>query len=765
MAFLLRVVETIHVFVKFNPKHLIISELFGFMKDVYQVGLIMIILYPVYHFLHKKWPFYSKMLTWFIIGSFVFMHITISEYFFYQLIPLDIFVFKHPLDEMAFSLNTAGFDIFFIPLLKYIFILLAFLILCIVAEKKEFKQSWRKPLAYAYLGISITFLILYFFIKLPVSTKLSVNKSTFIYSSIFKNWYQNQFGPDKLKMSEHFQEEFPDRKYINKEYPFLHEFETRDKLSGYLAPHTQAPNLIIFIVEGLANDFLHPVKGIHFMPFLDSLSKKSLYWDRFFSNCERSFNVTPSLIGSLPFGENGFAFLDQYPYHFSLVNVFKKNNFYTSFYYGQGAWFHGKEPFYKFNNIDQIVDRNDFNSSLDKVFIGEENHFWGYNDFDLFKQYFITTDSIKKEKRLDIFFTGTTHAPFSLKNPNYYHLKLDKQIEVLTSSEDKEHFEKFRTYYTALYNVDDAMRYFFNEYSKRPEFANTVFLITGDHPMTEIPAESSIKKYHVPLIIYSPTIKIPEKFHGISSHLDIYETILSYYQNAYQFDVPPVSTALGSGISFSTQFENDHVVPIMNDNRQINDFFYNGYFVADDNTLFKVIDNLTINEYYDIKNWKRIYNKLKCFRAASLNAGSYKKLMPEKYYFDFFNYEIHDEMVKKEKFKLGATSLNLIKDVRLYDNQIYLDLEFRRWEHLDFTPQCLIRIYKEEGVLEKELVYEIKSGETECQVHIPVPMKLCNPGECFIKAVLKNKESHSYTISDLKVKVYSSTSSLSGKTK
>jgi uncharacterized sulfatase len=750
----LRLIETIHVFVKFNPKFLLASELFGYMRDVFTIGIMLLLFYPLYNPLHRRWPFRAKILCWFFIGIFVLLHITISEYFFYQLRPLDIFVFKHRPEEMAFSINTAGFNVFFIPFLKYIFVTLTYLIFVFFAERKLPEISWKKQIIYSYLTISAFFLPLYFFAKLPVSSNLSINKSTFIYVSILKDWYHRMMGPDMNMMSNQYQEEFNNHKYINPEYPFLHQFESNNTLSQFLNPISETPNLVIFIVEGLSDEFLHPIKGVEFMPFLDSLSKQSLYWDRFFTNGERSFAATPCLIGSLPFGKIGFALLNQYPYHFSLVNVFKENNMFTSFYYGQGAWFHGKEPFYKFNNIDQIIDKNNFSDHLEKVFIGEENHFWGYNDFDLYKQYFITTESQKNENRLDIFFTGTSHAPFHLKYPDLYHHKLDEEIKRISATEDKEYFENYRTNYTSLYNVDDAFRYFFEEYSKRADFKNTIFLITGDHPMSEIQTENSLKKYHVPLIIYTPSLKHPVAFHGISSHLDVYETLLSYYKEEHHFKTPIISTALGSGLSFSTAYENKNIVPIMNDNRQVNDFLFDGNFISDDNTLYKVNDNLEITEYYDITKWHKIYKKLQSFRAASLNASVYKKLMPEYYYFYFFNYSILLQNERNEKFLLGPNDMNLIQDLKTHSSQIYIDVEFKRWEHLDFTPQCIVGLYSYKHKLIQEFTFELKSQQEECQFHIPVTIPDPDNPYCFIKAVLRDKEGHSYLISDLKVKAY-----------
>jgi lipoteichoic acid synthase len=575
-----------------------------------------------------------------------------------------------------------------------------------------------------------------------------------MYTGILKEWYRNHYGPDMIEMSKLYQKEFPDRPYIQEEYPFLHHFEARDHLSDHLDIHTEKPNLVILIVEGLANDFLHPVRGIHFMRFTDSLANQGLYWPHFFANSERSFAATPSIMGSLPFGKIGFALLNQYPYHFSLVNIFKENHYFTSFYYGQGAWFHGKEPFYKFNNIDQIIDKNHYHPSLDKVFIGEANHFWGYNDIDLFNQYFITTDSLKKDKRLDIFFTGTSHAPFNLKHPDYYHRKLSDHIQKLASAEDREYFEKYRNYYTALYNVDDALRYFFNRYYVRPEYNNTIFIITGDHPVTEIPVENALKKYHVPLIIYSPTIQCPQVFKEFASHLDLYETLLGFYEKQASFKIPSVSTALGKGLSFSNDPKDDNAIPFMNDNRHVDDYFYKSYFIADNQTLFKVKENLELQEVYDLKTWKKLNRKMQCFRAASLNASAFNHLLPKTYYFEYFNYQLLAEYQKKEIFTMPSEKIDLIQNIKMESLPVFIDFNFLLHDHLEYIPTCFIELLDTNGNRLKEYMYELKSHQDECQFHIEIPNSEYIQSPFFLQLSLGSKEGHRFKISDLEIRIY-----------
>ncbi len=750
----LRCIETLHVFLKFNPKNLLLSEFFGILWDTFAIGLFLIVLSPVYHFISERWPVHGKLLVWSIIGIFFFLHISISEYFFYQLRPLDIFVFKHKPEEMIFSVNTAGINVFLIPMIKYFVVILLFVLLAFYAERRFFKDSLKKHLVNTYILTSLVFIVSYSFLKLPVSSNLSINKSFFLYSGILKEWYRNHYGPDMIEMSHQYQHEFPNRNYIQQQYPFLHKFEAVDKLSEHLDNPATDPNLVIIIIEGLSDDFLKPVRGIQFMQFTDSLARQGLYWPHFFANSERSFAATPSIVGSLPFGKIGFALLNQYPYHFSLVNIFKENNYFTSFYYGQGAWFHGKEPFYKFNNIDQIVDKNYFHPSLDKVYIGEANHFWGYNDIDLFHQYFITTDSLKKDKRLDIFFTGTSHAPFSLKHPDYYHRKLSTQIQNLNSQEDREYFEKYRKYYTSLYNVDDALRYFFNRFYVRDDYRNTIFIITGDHPVTEIPVKNSLKKYHVPLIIYSPTIQCHQVFKEYASHLDLYETLLGFYSRNPHFKFPSVSTAIGTGLKFSYYTDDNNSIAFMNDNRYVDDFFYKSYYISDNQTLYKVKENLELREIYDLKNWKKLNRKMLCFRAASLNASAFNRLLPEAIYFDFFHFQLLADYQKAELFSMPSERMRLIQNIKVENQPVYIDFNFLLHDHDDYIPQCIVEIYNPQGSKLTEFISELKSHQKECQFHIQIPKLTSFPPPFLLNISLGSKEGYRFEISDLKVRVY-----------
>ena len=333
------------------------------------------------------------------------------------------------------------------------------------------------------------------------------------------------------------------------------------------------------------------------MPFTSGLKDRSLYWNRCFTLGERSFAVVPSLLGSLPYGEKGFTLLDKLPRHLSLVSILEANNYQTDFFYGQAAWFHQKDRFFKYNNIGLIVDKSRFSDKYSKIIVGNDHFFWGYNDKDLFNQSFQVIDTIQKKPRLDIFFTGTSHSPFQISDQDYYDSRFSKMMSELKNDSTIVFFEKYKKYIQSVLFVDDALESFFKEYEARSDYDNTIFIITGDHPMTEIPIANSLKRYHVPLIIFSKGLNTTKTFTHTVSHLDVYETILSFLAD-YRINVPDVSSALGSNLLLEKS-DREKRIAFMNDNREIIDFYSNDYFLSGEQ-LYSVAKDLTLTASTDI---------------------------------------------------------------------------------------------------------------------------------------------------------------------
>lgn len=59
----------------------------------------------------------------------------------------------------------------------------------------------------------------------------------------------------------------------------------------------------------------------------------------------------------------------------------------------------------------------------------------------IFDQYLRYTDSLQRVKRLDVLFTGTSHSPFIVSDPEYYNKRFKQDLEKITNIEDIKHFE------------------------------------------------------------------------------------------------------------------------------------------------------------------------------------------------------------------------------------------------------------------------------------------------------------------------------------
>lgn len=373
-----------------------------------------------------------------------------------------------------------------------------------------------------------------------------------------------------------------------KEYPFLHGDSTADVLSPFISSAGKKPNIVIILVEGLGRAFTNEGAYLgNFTPFLDSLSQQSLYWENFLSGGGRTFAVLPSLLGSLPFGKNGFCELKpDMPPHQTLMSILGKEGFATSFYYGGDASFDNMDYFLQQQQIGRINDKKTFPNGYAQL--PANNGFtWGYGDRELFRYYF-QSSAPSATPRLDVLLTVSTHSPFMINEAAAYQQKFNERLQKLGLTDQQQTMTK--TYSQQLGTVlyaDDALRFFFAEYAKRPDFANTIFLITGDHRMPEIPMSSKIDRYHVPLIMYSPLLQRTARFQSVSSHFDITPSLLAFLRKAHGLPTPSLVTWLGTGLDTARSFRNIHAQALMQTKTDIIDYV-RGRYHLNGNTLFSL---------------------------------------------------------------------------------------------------------------------------------------------------------------------------------
>lgn len=697
-TFLFRVIETWSILSYFSvdsPSQTLFEEFFGLLSDLGAIALCFGLIY-FFERLFKLQQKNLELIYLFIYTLFFLAHAILLKYYISQLTPLGEILFQNSWDEIMFTIRSSGFKLIHVV---FAFIgALSFFFGSYIIFRNKGKLRIQNTLLSKGTGFIVVAL---FFVSLFYVSKENyfTNKSVYFASETI-DFLTKKDPLDNLHYSKdevlQFQKAFP-KEYVNSEFPFLHKPDTVNYLADYFNKFDSPPNIVLLIIEGLNDDFIHENDGVVLMPFLNQLKDKSLYWKRCFTLGERSFAAVPSTLGGLPYGKISFAQLENYPTFLSLVSVLKRNDYQVSENEGQGAWFLSKGKFFEEQEADYIFDMSSYSKESKKIMV--KDYFWGYNDKTLFTEAFKNKDKHPKTPYLDSYFTGTMHSPFKIEDKSHYERRY---AELLKKSTNKESYNVLKTneqYYITTLFTDDALKDFFTAYSKRPEYNNTVFLITGDHPMTEAPRANALKRFHVPLIMYSPKLKKSAVSNNVVCHLDIYQTILNLSRES-GVKSPELSSSLGDVLKVEGNNKNRTVV-FMDGDRRIQDIYHNGYYLSD-KTVYKVHDNWTITEIQNIAVKEDLQKKIDLFNYANLLSTYHNSLFPIDEYLKFFNKEkvLHEikstNLKSKELFiPLASTDINKMGN---YEVKTTID-----YKHFSDDVSIVVQVTSKDG---KSLFWE-----------------------------------------------------------
>lgn len=475
------------------------------------------------------------------------------------------------------------------------------------------------------------------------ANSLSANKTFYFYKQsckyffppvydldIYSDSYSGGFGDKIVTVKTAFN--YADENH----FPFLHADETSDVLSPFFDSVSSKPNVVIILVEGLGRNFANEGASLgNFTPFIDSLSKHSLYWSNFLSEGGRTFAVLPSLLGSLPFGKNGFAEMGTaMPQNLNLVSLFKHNGYHTAFYYGGASHFDNMDLFLKQSAIDEIHDENNFSPGYQKQ-PSFQGFSWGYGDKELFKQYLNLLPN-NTPPRLDILLTVSTHNPFLINEQQKYFDRFEARLNELKFNDTQKAIaEKFKSQYASIMYTDDAIKNFITAYKQKSQFKNTIFLITGDHRMPEIPMNDKLERYRVPFIIYSPLLTRAAKFQSVSTHYDVAPSLLTYFKKQFHFDLPSLVTWMGTGLDTTPNFCNTHAYPIMQTKTDLVDFIY-GNYLLNGTDLYQIKDNMQLISVNDDDMKNRVSAAFDKFKTKNASVVSNAHIIPDSLYQRYF---------------------------------------------------------------------------------------------------------------------------------
>ena len=700
----LRITEFIFLKQHQSISHLFENELFGLALDIVLITAFLAVLFPVSFLLSRISFRISNIFMGSILILFSISHLLILQYFVKTLKPLGGILIEHTFQEVLFTIRSsdANYFAFGISVLLVVF--------CIIATWKisgKINSPIVSKIICVLSGISIVFsvIIVRAFEKTDVEFppySIRANKSLYFYRTVFPVLFYSQNQEEFDGSVDCFEQKllFPSKEFVSTSYPLLSKTDSNDVLGAFLNPTSglQFPNIVLLVVEGLGSRFMYDFSGLKLMPFLDSIANKSLYWDKALTVGERSFNVIPSSLASTPYGKKNFASENGKILHLSLINILSKHSYYSTFFYGQPKWFHDKGDFLKRNGIDKIVDCEQYPESYHKIIV--EDYFWGYHDQDLVRNALkVIKDDLPESPRFDLYFTGSMHQPFIIadKEDIYDKRLTDLIIKSKLGKNEKDYINTYWKFVRSILFTDDALRELFAGYEKQPSYENTIFIITGDHPMTDIPIENAYKRYRVPIIIYSPLLKEAKTFHSVNSHLDIAPTLLTYLHKNYGMQIPNQNAFIGKILDTNTMFRNVQPIVFMNDDRNIVDILYEDYFLFNEKTLFQVDENDNMKRINDSVLQKKMINMLQYFRSLNTYCCSKSKLIPDSIFYQYTQNVMLFESLSKA-YKMSANQefdCQVIPETKIVEKGQYsLDFYVKSSEKFQKeTPLLVVESY------------------------------------------------------------------------
>lgn len=559
----------------------------------------------------------AKIFISVVFSFLILLETGLTVYFFNTGSLLGAELFIRPFSEVAATIE-ATVNIW-IPIFAIILTITLFYFLLSFFNKRTFHKKTTLSIAITILVISSFFAIipkLTTGTKNPTTKNYIQNKSFYCFHSLKNYWMSEHKYSDVSYEHEKitaFLQDNPERKTRNKYYPLERKYENVNVLAPYFKPDTIKPNIVIFVLESLGREWTTPNQSdLSFTPFFDSLANTGLYWKNCISTTRRSFGAVPSLTGSLPFGVKGFQFGNM-PDHNSLIKVLKENNYKTNAFYAGAFYFDAVNDYLLAQNIDYMsenfyIDYENNKTELNGV------PYWGYHDSAMYakvvKDPNFLNDTIPY---FNLFITTSAHQPADKNNPFFARAyKLVEKIILSAPKEKQEYYKKKINHATAILYQDLCLKDFFENYQKRNDFENTIFVFTGDHS-SGMMQKNDLSAFHVPLIIWSPLLLNHKTFPALVSHNDVVPTIEALLKEHYHLTSTPNIHWLGNHLDTSSVFVSNVKTVMFDYSNGYKDIIYNNYYY--NHQLFEIQnENLDLTEISNDSIKELMQNKLDLYK-------------------------------------------------------------------------------------------------------------------------------------------------------
>jgi phosphoglycerol transferase MdoB-like AlkP superfamily enzyme len=294
-------------------------------------------------------------------------------------------------------------------------------------------------------------------------------------------------------------------------------FFSEDELNKIVSTHHQYSfkgkflpmNVVIIIMESFSKEYIGSLSGnTSYTPFLDSLIQESYVFNNAFANAQKSMDGIPAILSGIPLMMDNSYITSPYSTNTTkeLAHLLKEEGYITSFYHGGKTGTMGFDAYAKSAGYDHYYGKENYTGS-----INDDDGHWGIFD----EPYFLyVADELNKTKSpfLSVLFSLSSHHPYSVP----------KELEGMFS-------EGTLPIHKSVQYADYALKKFFEKATAQPWFKNTLFVITADH--TSLAEEgfyrNSVGMFQIPIIFYSPLLKLKGLNASTTQQIDLTPSILN----------------------------------------------------------------------------------------------------------------------------------------------------------------------------------------------------------------------------------------------
>ncbi len=306
------------------------------------------------------------------------------------------------------------------------------------------------------------------------------------------------------------------------------------------------PNVVVILMESVRGfEMQGASRALPVTPDLNALESESLLFPTFYANGMTTVDGEFSLLCSaLPVVNEAPVYVRKPDLDIRcLPEILRENGYETHWISAYKSTYANKRRFLLHHGVDHVHDED----ALDPGAARHPQVGWGMGDVDMFAQAVDMMDGFRRPFFVEVM-TLSNHHPFDH----------DYDLDFPASFDSVRGNLHYHNYLKGMYYTDHAIGGFLAAARERPWFANTIFVILGDHAVRAFPdgpggeslgpvLETEIY-FRGRLQIYAPALLTPARIDVVGSQIDVAPTLLdllgirtpnSFLGVSLLADVPP----------------------------------------------------------------------------------------------------------------------------------------------------------------------------------------------------------------------------------